>query len=119
MNIRNILAVLAGVFGAGLAIVMVEMAGHAMVQGDAGAGLFAIVAIGYGVGAALASWIANRMSSSHWPAVVACLILAGLAVSNLFQIAHPVWFLPVAAVLIFAGFKIGQLGPATPSGDRL
>jgi hypothetical protein len=119
MNIRNILAVFAGVFGAGLAIAMIEMAGHAMVLGDAGAGLFAIVAAGYGIGATIASWIANRISSSRWPAVVACLILAGLAVSNLFLIAHPVWFIPVAALLIFAGFKIGQLDPATPSGDRL
>ena len=121
MNLRNILAIIAGALGAGLTIAVVEMAGHALTPSDAGAVLFAVVAFGYGVGAVVASGIASRISSLRWPAVVACLILASLAVSNLFIVAHPMWFVPVAAVLMFAGYLVGRIGQphrAATAGDQ-
>lgn len=121
MNLRNILATIAGAFGAGLTIAVVETAGHALIPSGSGTGLFAVVAFGYGLGAAVATGLANWISSSRWPAIVACLILASLAVSNLFLIAHPMWFVPAAAVLMFAGHMVGRTAHpdrSATSGDQ-
>ncbi|MEO0422565.1 MAG: hypothetical protein AAF184_09540 [Pseudomonadota bacterium] len=106
--VRKILAVLVGVFAAGGTIALVEYVGHSLVGDSSADVLFAIVAMGYGVGALVASAIAGRIAPAAWPAIVACVLLAVLAVGNLFVIEHPIWFVPLAATLMLGGFFQGR-----------
>ena len=106
--VRNLAALLIGVFAAGLVIALVELAGHSIVGDKGGAPLFLIVALGYGLGAVVASGIASRVAGAMWPAALACAVLAALAIGNLFIVDHPIWFIPVAAVALLAGFLAGR-----------
>ena len=108
MIVRNILAVLAAVFAAGAVIAIVEMAGHSALGADTGSLLFAVVVVGYGLGAIVASGVASRISPMSWPAILACSLLAALAVSNLFLVSHPAWFVPAAGIVMLGGFFAGR-----------
>ncbi|MEL7199497.1 MAG: hypothetical protein AAGL10_14395 [Pseudomonadota bacterium] len=108
MMIRSILAFILGVFAAGAVIALVELAGHSLLGEEAGDALFVVVTIGYGLGAMTASAIATRISAALWPAIAACVLLAGLALANLFAFPHPIWFTPVAAVTLIGGYFAGR-----------
>lgn len=97
---RPLLAFLAGLVAAGLTIAVVEAVAHGAVSGEA---LFGAVAAGYGLGALVGGVVANRLSPARWPGIVVTLALAALALLNLVTIAHPVWFVPVAALALAAG----------------
>jgi len=107
--IRNILALIVGVFAAGAVIALTEFAGHSLLGEEAGDTLFVVVAIGYGLGAMTASAIATRISTDLWPAIAACVLLAGLALANLFAFPHPIWFTPVAAATLTGGYFAGRI----------
>ena len=104
---RNIGAVAAGVVAAGIVIAVVEILIHAVTQGNA---MFFAVALGYGLGAMAGPWLALKISPARTVGVVVAALLAALAVSNLFIIEHPIWFVPLAALLLAIGWW---------SGDRL
>lgn len=105
MILRNVLAFIGGVFAAGAVIALVEIAGHSFASE---AGLFAIVAAGYGLGALAGSAMAARIGTHSWPPMGVALALAAMAILNLFAIAHPVWFIPAAAVALIAGHLAGR-----------
>jgi hypothetical protein len=104
-KIRFAIAVLGGIVAAGAAIAVVEAVGHARLSG---APLFALVAAGYGLGAAVGTGVARWLTAGPAAGIVVTLALAALAVINLFQIAHPFWFLPLAAATLFAGWWTGD-----------
>lgn len=102
---RSVLAVLAGVVAAGAVIAVTEMIIHAVLDGDA---MFGAVAFGYGLGALAGTWLAVRISPARVVGIVVTALLAALAVTNLFVIEHPVWFTPLAAVLLAIGWWTGD-----------
>lgn len=102
---RNIGAVAAGVVAAGMVIAVVEMLIHAVTEGDA---MFFAVALGYGLGAMTGTWLALKISPARTVGVVVTALLAALAVSNLFIIDHPIWFVPLAAFLLAIGWWFGD-----------
>lgn len=106
--IRNILALIVGIFAAGAVIALTEFAGHSLLGEGAGVALFFIVAIGYGLGAMAASAIASSISTDLWPAITACVLLAGLGLANLFAFPHPIWFAPAAAATLTCGYFAGR-----------
>ena len=102
---RSVLAVVAGVIVAGAVIAVTEMLIHALADGDA---IFSAVGIGYGLGALAGTWLSVKISRARVVGIVVTALLAVLAVSNLFVIEHPVWFTPLAAVLLAFGWWTGD-----------
>ena len=94
------MAVVAGSFAGGGMIALIETIGHKVVTGDA---IFIVAAIGLGiaglVGGAVAALI-GRNSKLSW---VIALLLAALSLVNVFSFKHPVWFVPVAFILLCVG----------------
>lgn len=100
---RKIMIVMGGTLAGGLAIAAVEAIGHSAVVGDT---VFAVAVFGYGLGAligsAFAAYFADRQA-----AVLISLILACLALVNLFAFPHPIWFVPAAAIALAVGCIAG------------
>lgn len=86
-----------------LVVLVVESAGHAALEGD---GVFGAAILGYGVAALIGTVIAAKVADSRTAAAVP-LILAGLAIINLFTFPHPPWFFPAAAVALALGWWSG------------
>ena len=114
---RSVLAVVAGTVAAGAVIAVTEMLIHAVLDGDA---LFGAVAVGYGLGALAGTWLSVKIAPARVVGIVVTALLAVLAVSNLFVIEHPVWFTPLAAVLLAIGWwtgdRLGLSGRGTVDG---
>lgn len=91
--IKTILALIVGTFTGGACIAVIEMLGHSLVTGQV---IFIVAALGLGlaafVGGLVAAWIGNVSILSFIVAVV----LAGLALVNVFSFTHPGWYVPVA-----------------------
>ena len=102
---RGVLGVVAGVIAAGAVIAVTEMLIHAVLDGDP---VFGAVAVGYGLGALAGTWLSVKISPARVVGIVVTAFLAVLAVSNLFVIEHPVWFTPLAAVLLAIGWWTGD-----------
>ena len=102
--LRNIAGVLAGCLCAAVVIAIIEMIAHANLSDDA---LFAAVALGYGIGAMAGASTAIRIAGTRWPGAAVAILLAVLATINLFALEHPGWFMPVAAVILLAGWWLG------------
>ncbi len=98
---RKILAPVLGIAAAGATIAAVETLAHGRIAGDA---LFAAVAAGYGFGAFIGGLVALRLCGERWAALTVAGCLAALAILNLFAIQHPMWFIPVAAITLAAGY---------------
>jgi hypothetical protein len=87
-----------GIVVAGCIVAGIEMIGHA--SGDSDVPFIAAL-VGYFAGAlaggTLAAWISDRPRIA-----IVCVtgLLTILALINLFAMPHPVWFAPVAAVLL-------------------
>ncbi len=98
--IRPLLGGTAGVFAGGASLGVVEMIGHGVSEGQT---LFAFAAGGLGiaglVGGSLAAWI-GRNSHLVW---VIAVLLGALSLVNVFSFPHPVWFVPVAFLLLGIG----------------
>lgn len=109
---RSTLGIVAGTLTAGLVIASVEALAHGRAAGDA---LFGAVAGAYGLGAFGGSLVALRLSGARWTAVVVTMVLALLAIINLFAMPHPMWFVPVAAAMLAAG-HFAAIGAARRSG---
>lgn len=103
--VRSILAVAAGGVASAAVIAGAEMLIHAVMDGDA---VFGAVAIGYGLAALTGTWLALKISPVRVAGIVVTVLLAALAASNLFFIMHPVWFAPLAAVLLVIAWWIGD-----------
>ena len=102
---------LVGLFAGGVAIMLVESAGHALF-GTAAPGdlqsvtlpMFLSVLVAWTVGSAVAGAVATRWSAAGSGALalgMGLILLAG-AVANMFAIPHPVWLM-VAAVVLMPG----------------
>lgn len=102
--IREIAAGFAGLVAASLVVMAVEALAHGQFKGDA---LFVAVAIGYGLGALAGSTLATMIAWTRWPAIIVAVVLALLGIVNLFAIDHPIWFVPVAVIVLAAGWWIG------------
>ncbi|MEL7298662.1 MAG: hypothetical protein AAGJ86_13450 [Pseudomonadota bacterium] len=116
-GIRIALGLLAGIFAGGITIAVVEQIGHVVVQGEA---LFIVAAVGLGlagfVGGAVSTLVTRR---SHLVWVIA-VVLAGLSLVNVFSFAHPVWFVPVAFVLLgLAAFGASKVAPAATRSQQV
>ena len=114
---RGVLAVVAGVVAAGAVVAVTEMLIHAVVAGDA---LLGAVAVGYGLGALAGTWLSVKIAPARVVGIVVTALLATLAVSNVFVIEHPVWFMPLAAGLLAIGWwtgdRLGHSGRKTVDG---
>ncbi|MBB3032925.1 hypothetical protein [Alteriqipengyuania lutimaris] len=92
-----------GVFGSGLAIMLLEKTVHSRLEGTT---MFVAVVVIYAVaavlGAVLSGWIGGT-----WAAVAVGVLLAALAAMNTFAMPHPIWFIPASALAIAAGCWIG------------
>lgn len=100
---RTIGGVLAGVLAAGAVIAVVETAGHSLASGEA---VFVLVIAGYGLGA-LAGAMVCTLIAGRRPSIAVPLVLAVLAMLNLFALPHPVWFVPAAGLALAAGWWTG------------
>ena len=101
---RRIVAVVGGVVAAGVVVALVEATGHALGSGEV---VFAIVVLGYLLGALVGTGIA-AMIADRRAAIAVPVLLAALAAANLFAFAHPVWFAPTAAVALVLGWGCGS-----------
>jgi hypothetical protein len=117
--IRKISAVAVGVVVAGGVIALTESAAHGRLGGE---GPFIGAVIGYGLGAAAGTVVAAKIASAGMARLVPVL-LALLALINLFAFPHPIWFVPAAAAALAAGCYIGLwlagrwTGPVPPKDD--
>ncbi len=96
--VRKGLGVLAGVIVASLCVAGVETAGHAILSRD---GAFGAAILALGIGAIVGGVVASRLGRSAALAWVVGALLAGLSLVNVFSFPHPVWFVPVAGVVLF------------------
>jgi hypothetical protein len=106
---RRMLGLLGGVIAASVVIAATEFVGHSAVEGD---NLFAIVVLGYGLGAlagtTAATWLSDRVAGAVVPIILG--VLSGI---NLFAFPHPGWFAPAALAALALGWFVGsRLGPA-------
>ena len=103
---RKIIAVLAGVFAAGLVILAVEAIAHQLVvsqrNGMPTLPMLLFVALAWLLGSMAGTLIAQRIDHSRVPvpALLVGAILLALAIYNLVTLPHPVWF-RIAGVLVF------------------
>ncbi len=75
-----------------------ETAAAAMAQVPLGS--LVSVAVAWTVGAFAGAWVAATVARKAWPGLVAgCLVIVG-AVANLVTLPHPLWFWPVALVVV-------------------
>lgn len=103
--LRGFGLVLMGAMIAGAVVAMVEAVAHGRLSGDA---LFAVVALGYGLGAGLGCLAASRLGG-RWSCFAIAVVLAVLALVNLYSFAHPAWFAAVAALSLGLGGWLGYL----------
>ena len=103
--LKRTFAILAGVAAAGVCVAAVEAMGHATLQGQ---GVFAAAVAGYGLAALIGSAAAVRIGDRVCAGIVT-LVLAMLAVVNLFAFPHPLWFAPVAVLTLALGWAFGTV----------
>lgn len=98
--VRLILALIAGIFAAGLCVALIEMLAHRIVTGQA---VFIVAAFGLGIAAFVGGSIATRISKVSQFAWVIAAVLALLSLVNVVSFSHPIWFVPVAAIALALG----------------
>lgn len=98
--VRTILAIVAGSFAGGAMIALIEAIGHKVVTGDT---IFIVTAIGLGIAGLVGGTVAAFIGRNSRLAWVIALLLAGLSLVNVFSFKHPVWFVPVAFILLGLG----------------
>ena len=99
-GLKIVLCVIAGLLAGGITLAVVETVGHTLVSGTA---VFIVAAVGLGLAGLVGSSVAAQLSKRRIPAYVVGLLLAGLSLVNVFSFEHPVWFVPVAFVLLALG----------------
>lgn len=110
---RKIIAVVAGVFAAGVVIMAVELAGHELVvaqrAGQPTTAMLLFVAAGWFLGAFAGSLLAQRIDHARRPvaALTVAAILAALALFNLLALPHPVWFWVLGLAVFLPGTLLG------------
>lgn len=116
-----------GVFAGGIAILLLESAGHRLL-GTAGPGdlssvtgsMFAAVLVAWLVGAATAGAVATYWARASTPvagAVAGLVLLAG-AVANFFAFPHPLWMIVAAVVGMPAAALAGAALARRPASAR-
>lgn len=103
--VRKIIAVVAGATAASLVIAAVESVAHGSLAGDQ---LFAAVILGYGLGALAGTMVAAAVADPR-TSIFIPVLLALLALINLFAFPHPLWFMPLAALALFYGWRLGTV----------
>lgn len=81
-------------------IALIEAIGHKMVTGDT---IFIVAAIGLGIAGLVGGVVATLIGRNSKLSWVIALLLAALSLLNVFSFQHPVWFLPLAFVLLGLG----------------
>lgn len=125
---RKILAVVAGVFAAGVVILVVELLGHELVVAQRGGeptvAILLFVAVSWLLGSFTGALLAQRIDHSRLPvpALVTGGILLMLGVYNLVTLPHPAWF-RVLGVFVFLpgtvlGIFFGRRGRRRPQSLR-
>ena len=104
-SLKQIGLLIVGVVSAGIVIAIVELAGHAMV----GMSPFVAAIIGYGAGSYGGSFLMTRFGGKRMLAILLFAILALLAGYNLAAFPHPIWFAPLALLVLAAGTYLGTL----------
>lgn len=110
--LRSLGTILLSVFAGGLAIGLVETAGHAVIASGARAPSstgFAVAVFAWAIGTAIGVHLVARFNrqrrAPHVRVVVALFVL--LTAINLLSRPHPVWVYPAAAVAIGVGWWLG------------
>ena len=115
--LRSILSCLAGVITAVIIISVVERVGQSIWPVPTGVnwtdktsakaamdqmptGALAAVATGWVLGTLVGGFLAARLGRRRWPAFVVGGLVVAASVANLLMLPHPVWFWPVALVLV-------------------
>lgn len=110
---RKILAVIAGVFVAGIVILVVELLGQALVvaqrDGEPTVAILLFVAGGWLLGSFTGALLAQRIDHSRLPvpALVTGGILLMLGVYNLVTLPHPAWFRVLGVFVFLPGTVLG------------
>jgi len=110
---RKIVAVLAGVFAAGLVILAVEALAHQLVAaqraGVPTTAMLLFVALAWLLGSFTGALIAQRIDHSRRPipALLVGGILLALAVFNLVTLPHPAWFRVLGVLVFIPGTVLG------------
>lgn len=110
---RKILAVVVGVFAAGLVILVVELAGHELVvaqrDGEPTVAMLLFVAAGWFLGSFAGALLAQRIDHSRLPvpALLTGGILLALGVYNLAVLPHPAWFRVLGVFVFLPGTVLG------------
>jgi hypothetical protein len=112
MNIlRTTLATVSAIAASAVVIAGAEALAHANLSGGA---RFGAATVGYALGAMAGSAVATWFGVRHLGAAVT-LLLAVLAAVNLFSFPHPLWFAPLAILMLVLGWVVGQrLGERFP-----
>lgn len=113
MNVlRTTLAAVSAIVASAVVIAGTEALAHANLSGDA---RFGAATVGYALGAMAGSAVATMFGVRHLATAVT-LLLAVLAAVNLFSFPHPLWFAPLAVLMLVLGWVVGQrLGERIPS----
>lgn len=104
--VRQLAGVFLGIVICILIIMAMEVAGHALLSGDA---VFAAPLLAYLLASAVGGVVAVKVAGvRRWwlPSIVTGFLALG-TVMNLAAMEHPVWFAPVAALALAAGFYAG------------
>lgn len=110
---RKILAVVVGVFVAGIVILAVEAIGHAFIvaqrNGEPTTAMLFWVAMAWLFGAAAGCLVTQRVDHSRRPvpALVTGGILLVLTLANLVMLPHPVWFRVLGVLVLVPGVIAG------------
>ena len=95
--LRNLLAVLVGVFVGGLCIAIIEMVTHSVASGHT---LFIGAVIALAIATFIGGWVSVKIGQkAYFPFIVGGLLF-GLSLVNVFTFKHPIWFVPTAFILI-------------------
>ena len=113
--VRIIAGVVVGIVIAGLCIMLVELAAHQMLSGDA---LFGAAVAGLLVGALVGGIVAVRIARVSRIAWVVAGGLFLLSMVNVMSFAHPAWFVPAAIVALVAGGWLATRAAPTPALGR-
>lgn len=99
-GLKMILSVIAGLFVGGASLAVIEMIGHSLLNKSS---MFVVAAIALGVAGFFGGLTTALLTKKSQPAYVVGLFLAGLSLVNVFSFKHPVWFVPVAFILLALG----------------
>ena len=110
---RKIIAVIVGLFAAGLVVLVVELIGHELVvaqrDGDPTVAILLFVALAWLLGSFTGALLTQRVDHSRRPvpALLTGAILLSIAIVNLVTLPHPAWFRVLGVLVFVPGTVLG------------